>query len=288
MPETIPFCDHGAMGELIHGTSSWSEKSWVGPFYPPGSAPGTWLTHYANEFPAVEADNTYYAIPSPALVQGWAHKTPPGFRLCAKFPRSIVHGGEGAQPDPDAVLVPEKVAGPTEEFLSVMRLLGERCGPLVLQFPYFNRSVFGGAGPFYERLDAYLATLPADFRYAVELRNRDWVKPPLLDILKRHRAALVLVELGYLPHPATLAARMDVVTTDFAYARLIGDRKELDALTKTFDRIVVDRSASLRRWADLLRKLRERVPKTWVFANNHYAGHGPATIRQLLAFVDGE
>ncbi|MHC4550657.1 MAG: DUF72 domain-containing protein [Planctomycetota bacterium] len=273
------------MGTLIYGTSSWSEKSWVGPFYPAGTSPGAFLEHYATQFGAVEADTTYYGIPAAAMVEGWVRKTPPGFELAAKFPRSIVHGGEGARPDPDVVLAPDRVQADTERFLEVMRRLGDRGGPLVLQFPYFNKGVFPHAGPFLERLDAYLAHLPGDFRYAVEVRNRWWIKPPLLEVLRRHRTALVLVELSYLPHPAELAAREDLVTTDFVYARLIGDRKAVEEKTKTFDQVVLDRSSSLQLWANLLRELRERVPKAYVFANNHYAGHGPATIRELVGLV---
>jgi len=275
------------MGEILYGTSSWSEKSWVGPFYPKGTAPGAFLTHYAQHFRAVEADNTYYAIPSRTLVKGWADKTPAGFVLAAKFPRSIVHGGKEARPDADAVLVPERVGADTERFLEVMGILGAKCGPLVLQFPYFNREAFAGPAPFLERLDRYLGTLPKDFRYGVEIRNRAWLKPPLLEVLRRHRTALVLVELNYMPHPADVAAELDVVTADFLYARLIGDRKAVEAKTKTFDKVVLDRSASLDRWADLLKAMRDRVSEIYVFANNHYAGHAPTTIRDLEVTVTG-
>ena len=46
------------MGRIHYGTSSWSEKSWVGPFYPDGARPAEFLTHYAEQFETVEADNT--------------------------------------------------------------------------------------------------------------------------------------------------------------------------------------------------------------------------------------
>jgi len=273
------------MRQILYGTSSWSEKGWVGPFYPEGTAPGDFLGFYATQFPAVEADVTYYRIPGERMVDGWARKTPPGFELCAKFPRSVVHGGAEARPDPESVLVWDRVGEDAERFVHVMGRLGEKCGPLVLQFPYFNKSIFGGPGEFLERLDAFLAALPKGFRYAVEVRNGNWIAPPLLELLQNHRVALVLVELSYLPHPADLAEKFDLVTADFAYARLIGDRKAVEEKTKTFDRIVVDKGASLDRWAKLLRSLRERVPKTYAFANNHYAGHGPATIRDLMGLV---
>jgi uncharacterized protein YecE (DUF72 family) len=272
-------------GRFLYGTSSWSEPSWVGSFYPPGTKPGDMLRAYASEFATVEADSTYYRVPSPAMVRGWREKTPPGFVLSAKFPRSIVHAGEGATPDAARVLVPEHVAAERDRFLEVMAELGERAGPLVLQFPYFNRAAFPGPGPFLERLDAFLAGLPADFRYAVEVRNKAWIGPPLLDLLRQRSAALVLVDLAYMPHPADLARQHDLVTTDFVYARLIGDRKAVEARTKTFGRVVLDQSARLERWAELLGELIPRVRVTYAYANNHYAGHGPATIRDLARRV---
>jgi len=273
------------MAELVYGTSSWSEKSWVGPFYPEGMKPAEYLSHYATQFGAVEADTTYYGIPKPEMVQGWVNKTPDDFVMCAKFPKTIVHGGEGPRPDPAVVLVPDKVKDDTIDFLSAMEILGDKCGPLVLQFPYFNKTVFARPQDFYDRLDRYLGGLSRQFRYAVELRNKWWVKEPLLDILRRHDAALVLVELGYMPHPASLAKKMDLVTTDFAFARLIGDRKAVDDLTKTFDKLVLDKTSELDRWADLLHEIANSVEKVYAFANNHYAGHGPATIRDLVRRV---
>ena len=82
---------------LIHGTASWSEKSWVGPFYPEGTQPRDYLKCYAEHFPAVEADTTYYGVPRESMVQGWIDRTPAGFVICAKFPRAIVHAGATAE-----------------------------------------------------------------------------------------------------------------------------------------------------------------------------------------------
>lgn len=270
-------------GELLLGTSSWSEKSWDGVFYPAGMAPGDYLGFYAQKYRTVEADVTYYRIPSRSMVEGWERKTPDGFQLAAKFPRSIVHGGEEAKPDPEAVLVPERVGEDTARFLDVMGLLGPKCGPLVLQFPYFNKTVFSGPEPFFERLDSFLATLPPAFRYAVEVRNAWWIKKPLLELLRKHRAALVWVDIAYMPHPAELSAKLDLVTTDFVYARLIGDRKAVEDRTKTFDRVVIDQSERLDRWAALLKEALGRVPRAYVFANNHYAGHAPTTVSDLAS-----
>jgi len=138
------------------------------------------------------------------------------------------------------VLVPEHVDRETDAFLEVMALMGEKCGPLVLQFPYFNRSAFAERGPFLERLDRYLERLPADFRYVVEIRNKTWFDEGLLELLRRHSVAPCLLDLLYMPHPIELSETLDLVTTDFAYARLIGDRKAVNRLASHLDHVVAD------------------------------------------------
>lgn len=270
-------------GRLIYGTSSWSEKSWVGSFYPKGTRPGEFLGRYAEHFGSVEADVTYYRVPDRKLVEGWRDRTPDGFLVSAKFPRSIVHAGDGPRPDAKKLLVPEHTSLDLHRFLEAMALLGKKCGPLVLQFPYFNRKAFAEPRVFFDRLDHFLDGLPKGHRYAVELRNKAWITSELLEILREHGAALVLVDLLYMPHPADLQEQLDLLTTDFTYCRLIGDRKAVEALTESFDRIVLDQGDRLDRWTELLRKFLERVPEVFAYANNHYAGHGPATIRELAA-----
>ncbi len=274
------------MGELQYGTASWSEESWEGVFYPQGTASGDYLTYYASQFTTVEANVTYYRIPSREMVSGWDRKTPDGFTLAAKFPRSIVHAGQGSKPDATVLLDPEKTGRDLYQFLDVMDLLGAKCGPLVLQFPYFNKQAFTSSAPFLSLLEQFLAGLPDRFRYAVEIRNRDWLTPELCGILRRHHTALVMTDLSYMPHPAAVAEEIDVITTDFVYGRLIGDRKAIDAVTTTFDRVVLDQSSRLRRWAELIGKLLPRVNAAFLYANNHYAGHAPDTIRELATMIE--
>jgi uncharacterized protein YecE (DUF72 family) len=273
---------------LRFGTSSWSAKSWVGSFYPEGARPADFLSLYSRCFDTVEADVTYYRVPSRAMVQGWRRKTPPKFTLSAKYPRSVVHAGEGPAPDPERLLLPEHVRRDSDAFLDAMGELGDKCGPLVLQFPYFNRKAFTSPEPFFERLDRFLGELPKDFRYAVEVRNKAWVGEELLGILRGHGVALVLLDLVYMPHPDELMGELDLATADFSYARLIGDRKKLDSLTDRFDRVVVDQTPRLSRWAVVLQSMIGSVSELFAYANNHYAGHGPATAAELEALVQGE
>jgi len=268
------------------GTSSWSETDWIGSFYPPGTKAGDMLRVYATAFDAVECDATYYRAPSTAMVRGWVAKTPESFRLCAKFPRSIVHGGSGPAPDASSILDSPKARADCSAFLEALAALGPRLGPLLLQFPYFNRSAFVSPEPFLARLDAFLSGLPQGLAIAVEVRNKAWVGEPLLAILRAHRAAFALAELAYMPPPWELATRFDLVTTDFLYARLIGDRQATEAACERFDRVALDKTESIERHAALLVELAPRVREVHAFANNHYQGHGPATARALRSALE--
>lgn len=270
------------------GTSSWSSKDWVGPFYPHGTPPGEFLKVYATHFDAVETDATYYRVPTREMVRSWANKTPDQFTMTAKFPRSICHAGEGSLPDAEKLLDIDGTARDRNEFLGALMELGPKCGPLLLQFPYFNKRVFSHAKPFYEKLDMYLSVLPPDFRFAVEIRNKTWLRPEFLEILRRHSAGMVLVDQAWMPHGDELPKRINPVTSDFLYIRLLGDRKKIEEITMTWEKEVIDHTDRLARWAKVIRELAPQVHETFTFANNHYAGHGPATVRRLKELLEAD
>lgn len=268
------------------GTSSFSEPDWVGPFYPKGTKAAEFLTYYAGRYNTVEIDATYYAVPAKSTVDGWAHKTPEEFVIAAKFPKTIVHCGEGPKPDRAKILVPGETYGIRDSFLENMSRLGKRLGPLLIQFPYLNKSVFPAREEFMARLDRFLGELPKDFRYAVEIRNRHWLSRSYAEILKRHNVSLVLVDQGWMPHGDEMADILDPLTSDFVYIRLLGDRKEIEAITTTWEKEVIDRGESLARWADLIKGMIEAQMKTLVYVNNHYAGHAPTTVERLFAMIE--
>lgn len=274
--------DQSSIGSRVHfGTSSFSSKDWLGVFYPPGTQPSEFLTFYAQHFDTVEVDSTYYRIPSAEMVESWAAKTPDGFLIAAKFPRSIVHGGEGAQPNAEAVLTPDSTYRDRDEFLNVMSKMGSRLGPLVLQFPYFNKETFPAPDEFYSRLDAFLEDLPDGFLYAVEIRNRNWLTPEFAALCRSHGAALVLIDYPWMPHGDEVITAFDPITASFSYLRLIGNRKEIETITQTWGKEVIDQKERLNRWAAYLVELARHEVDIFVYVNNHFAGHAPATARRL-------
>ncbi len=267
--ETVPATSSFRYALIQIGACSWAYPEWVGPFYARGVRQADFLSSYAQRFGAVEVDSTFYSSPNPKTAAAWRAKTPREFRFCLKVPQAITH--EKMLSDCDSEV---------SQFADAVRALENKLQCCVLQFPFFNRAAFASLGDFLSRLSAFLTNWPADIPLAVEVRNSEWMTPSLAECLRRHRCAWVMADIVSMPAPAHVIQELDVVTGSFAYVRLIGHRAEVEALTKTFDRIVVDRSERIQSVAEGIRSLASRVP-VLAFVNNHYAGYAPETIRQL-------
>ena len=160
-----------------------------------------------------------------------------------------------------------------------MSLLDDRLGPLLLQFPYFNKKTFARQEDFLVRLIPFLEELPSGFQFALEVRNKHWVNARLLDILRRKRVALALIDHPWMtPISQLVSSKLDLVTADFAYIRWLGDRKGIEEKTKHWDRIIIDREEEMRIWIPVVRQLLQRRIQVMGYFNNHYAGFGPGSI----------
>lgn len=244
---------------MFLGTSTWSQKDWVGNFYPAGTKPKDYLAEYAKRLPTVEVDSTFYAIPQARVVENWYATTPESFVFSAKFPQRITH---------EKRLI--DCAEETALFLETIGLLREKLGALVLQFPFdFEATV-----QTVEAMKAYLALLPtAEFNIAVEVRNKSWLREGFYERLHKHRVALVLADLPYMP-------KLAVETADFAYIRWLGDRK---ALNPPFTQTVIDRKSGLNDWAMIVREMTAKT--LYGYFNNHYAGHSPSSVKHFIEAV---
>ncbi len=239
----------------------------MGSFYPAASQPQDFLALYARRFDTVEIDSTFYRIPAARTVEQWRERTPADFTFAAKVPQSITH-------EKMLVVAEQDLAA----FLRVMDLLGDKLGPLLLQFPYFNRQKFRSLDSFLERLEPFLARLPKNHRWVVEVRNRNWLSEKLYAALRRHGVALALVDHAWMPRPAEVFETADPLTANFAFVRWIGDRKGIEEQTKVWNRTLIDRSGELREWVKILTGVARRVDIMFAYANNHYGGFAPDTI----------
>jgi uncharacterized protein YecE (DUF72 family) len=252
-------------GTILLGTQGFAFDDWVGPFYPSQTPKVGYLEAYARHFRTVEIDSTFYGEPRASVVHGWAERTPEGFVFSAKFPQVITHEAKLAGA--------EEAAG---SFVQTMMGLGPKLGVLTLQFAFD----FGPEN--LDRLGRFLAALPRGPRYAVEVRNRGWLVskapdavPPLRETLSRHNVALVLQDLYYMP-------RVDWITADFTVVRWLGRRSDIER----FDRIQIDRTEVLKRWAVQAEKFLEQGVDLYGYFNNHFAGHSPASARQFAEILE--
>jgi len=257
---------------LYVGTDSFSWDEWVGVFYPEGTKPGEYITEYAKRYSTVEIDSTFYRIPSKAVVTKWDEKTPKRFVFAAKVPRVITH-----------LKFLEDCEGELNAFLKNMALLGDKLGPLLLQFRYYRKSEFKSADEFIAKLDPFLATLPKEYMFAVEVRNREWVGEKLLGALRQHGIALALTDHPWMERIGPLTDKLDVVTADFGYIRWLGDRNKIEKQTTRWDKIVVDRAPEMKEWIPAIKTLLGRdIKALYGYFSNHYGGYAPGSVDFFL------
>ncbi|TCC56184.1 DUF72 domain-containing protein [Kribbella pittospori] len=132
------------------GCAQWTHPAWP----QPSRSKLEWYASWCN---AVESNTTFYATPSRSTVASWAEQTPPDFRFVVKLPQLITH--ERRLTNVDAEL---------RNFLTAIEPLGPRNHAVWIQLPASFSPTDLGA------LAAFLHQAPRDYRYAVEVRHRDF------------------------------------------------------------------------------------------------------------------
>jgi len=168
-----------SLPRILLGTSAFTANGWEGSFYPRGMRSRDFLSYYATQFATVEVDSTFYGCPSARTVNNWAARTPEDFIFSVKIPQVISH--EKALVDCDSEF---------EEFVKTMDILGPKLGPMVFQFPFFDRWKFPKQDSFLAVLAAFLKKLPADHKFVVEIRNKIWLDARFADVLREYNVAL--------------------------------------------------------------------------------------------------
>jgi uncharacterized protein YecE (DUF72 family) len=139
----------------------WSYAPWQGRYLPPSLSPRERLSAYATWCNAVEGNTTFYATPAVGTVRSWAEQTSPDFRFVLKLPRAITHERRLAD-----------VAEPVRAFLAAIEPLGSRAHAVWIQLPPSFSPAEVGA------LAGFLARLPREYRYCVEVRHRAFFAEP--------------------------------------------------------------------------------------------------------------
>ena len=158
--------------ELLAGTSGFSYKEWKGSFYPEKLAADGMLRFYAERFPTVEINNTFYRMPGEGMLARWADEVPERFAFTLKAPRRITHDKRLKDTESDVA-----------EFLRRAAVLGPKLGPLLFQLPPFLKRDL-------EVLGVFLESLPPGREVAFEFRNQSWQDEAVFAMLRARGAML--------------------------------------------------------------------------------------------------
>ena len=204
-------------------------------------------------FDYVEIDSSFYKTPNIFMVNNWSKKTPKDFRFTVKFPKVITHD--------------KRLKGIDEELGLFFEAIGGLSDKTLIQLPPSLQIKEG-----LDNLRELVPQLDNRFRYAIEVRHRSWFQDLAYSFFSNNDICLVWSQLDEIKTPP-------VVTTDFLYLRLVGDRSIQD---KDFGKIQIDRIGEMRKWARNIKRVQdeeeEQVKLAIVAANNHYAGFGPGTV----------
>lgn len=235
------------------GCTGWSYEGWSGTFYPKSTKSSGWLRYYSTIFDFTEINSTYYQIPNQFLTKKWFSDTPEDFRFTAKFPGKITHEHKL-----------KNVKSLVLEFLSALIPLKSQILALVFQLP--PSLTFDETRPHLDELFSYL---PEYYKFPIEGRHDSWFTDEAIDYLAEKNLCLVWNDIPGICNPTLL-------TSDFVYVRLIGDRS-----ISEFGKVVRDRNESIKSWADKIKKIEDKVSSIVVATNNHYQGFAPATANSL-------
>jgi uncharacterized protein YecE (DUF72 family) len=290
------------VAEIRVGTASWTDKTLIASgWYPPGvDTPAGRLRFYAEQFPLVEVDSAYYALPSEQTAALWTERTPPGFTfnikafsLFTQHPTRLAALPTDLRPElehlgKDTIYlkdVPPDLAGQIwERFLAALAPLRQtgKLGAILLQFPPW----FAISRAHKDYLVSCAARAAPD-RVCVEFRNHTWMtehnRGETLDFLSAHQLPYVCVDMpqGYPSSiPPVLAA-----TTDLAVVRFHGHSDKWDS-HNIYERFGYHYELKeLTGWAPEIRDLASRAETTHVLFNNCHRDYAQTNAQQLATLL---
>ena len=175
------------------GTSGYNYPEWKGSFYPETLPAAKMLPYYAERFPTVEINYTFYRAPTEKIVDGWSQATPDRFKLTLKAPKRITH---------DARL--RDCGDRVRPFLETAATLGPKLGALLFQLPpNLKKDV--------ALLDAFLDTFPPRVCAAFEFRHVSWLDDEIYERLRASNLALCVADSEKLSTPVDRHRRLRVL-----------------------------------------------------------------------------
>ncbi|MCA1830781.1 MAG: DUF72 domain-containing protein [Actinobacteria bacterium] len=294
------------MGELLIGVSSWTDKTLLASgWYPPSvKTAEARLQYYAERFPVVEVDSTYYGMPSERNAALWVERTDPSFTFNVKAfslmtghpaqPKSLPKSLRERAPDKRTIYPKDLPRDAIEEIFEMFRRAlmplhsAGKLGCVLFQFPEWfvpSKANKDEVLRCKERLD--------DYTIAVEFRQRTWMSDDArtertLSWLAENDVPHVIVDMpqGFASSMPSVAA---VTSKQLAVVRFHGRNTETwkkKGLTVAERFNYLYDEAELAEWQPRLFELASQAKRTHAVFNNCYRDNAVRNAAQLAAMIE--
>ena len=286
-----------AQRQVFIGTSSWKYEGWMDQIYSRDRYlvrgkfskqrfEAECLSEYAQTFPIVCGDFSFYQFPSAEFWRRLFRSAPPALRYAFKVPEEVtvkmypVHSRYG-----------DRAGGINEQFLNaelframfldLLEPYREQVAVLIFEFGRTQQTL----AEFLRELDPFLASLPAGYRYAVEIRNQEFLAQEYFSCLRQHGVAHVFNAWTRMPEIAEQMQLPDVYTADFTVTRaLLRKGRPYEQAVSQFTpyREIRDPNPGTRQaLRDLIGRAARLPQPSYIFVNNRLEGNAPGTIEAI-------
>ncbi len=284
------------------GTSSWKYEGWLGQVYTEqrymtrgrfsrAKFEAECLNEYAEVFPSVCGDFSFYQFPSPAYWSRLFGSAPHSLQFAFKVPEEITvstypvharYGPRAGQENPSFLNV-ELFKTMFAELLQPYR---PQVSTLIFEFGCFPKKAIASTGDFLKSLDPFLSVLPPEFRYSVEIRNPEFLEPDYFDCLRSHGVAHVFNAWTRMPElsaqveiPGAFTADHTVVRALLRQGRYYEHAVEKFSPYKAIQDPNPDTRAAIR---EIIARAKQNRQEAYIYVNNRLEGNAPGTIEAIL------
>ena len=257
------------------GTCSWSD---ITDFYPEGLPSNRQITYYAQHFPIVEINSTFYRMMPVRNYQAWAQRTPEGFIFDVKPFRQLTWHDRKNPPD-------DEVTSAFRDSMQPLRDVG-KLAAVHFQFPpwfvYRSHNV--------DYIKHIRESFPDD-RISVEFRHRSWLEgenvPHLVDALRENGVSLTVVDEPQIGS-GSVPTVLEITNPDLVVVRFHGRNRKMwyakvKRTAERFDYLYSD--DELEEWVPNVERLAEGAREIHLLFNNNAQDYAVQNGRQLQRFL---
>lgn len=284
------------------GGSSWKYEGWVGQIYTRDRY--LWngkfsrkrfeqncLSEYAESFPIVGGDFSFYQFPTPEFWAKLFASAPRTLQFGLKVPEEITvkqfplhpRYGPKAGLDNPLFLNAEYLEA---SLLSLLEPYRDQVSVLMFEFGTFSREAYERVDEFLRDLDAFLAALPRSWSYAVEIRNPGFLASDYFGMLAKHGIAHVFNAWTRMPALSEQIEIPGAFTADFIVLRgLLRQGRAYEEAVRQFSPYseIQDPNPETRHAVRaVIEHAKQRRIPAYLFINNRLEGNAPGTIQAIV------